>query len=78
MVSCTCTASGRSLNQGIEQERLDGVPGAKVEVTALRQRDAAGPPHLELLRYLPPSAGRHMSVPPRISVAGVSYRKLIR
>ena len=52
------TASGRSLNQGIEQERLDGAPGAKVEVTALRQRDADGPPHLELLRYLPPSAGR--------------------
>ena len=58
-------AAERSLNQGIEQERLDGVPGAKVEVTALRPEAADGPPHLELLRYLPPSEGRPAPPDPR-------------
>lgn len=41
---------GGSLNRGREQEQLDCVPGAVVEVTALdpgRER----PPHLELLCY---------------------------
>lgn len=50
--------SGRSLNHGVEQEQLDAVPGARVEVTALRSDAADGPPNLELLCYLPPSAGR--------------------
>jgi catechol 2,3-dioxygenase-like lactoylglutathione lyase family enzyme len=44
------TPGARSLNQGIEQARLDGLPGARVAVTALDF--AAGPaPHLELLCY---------------------------
>ncbi|MBV8612231.1 MAG: VOC family protein [Acetobacteraceae bacterium] len=45
--------SGRSLNQGAEQERLDNAPGAVVEVTALSIPGAPGP-HLELLRYRHP------------------------
>lgn len=57
--------SERSLNQGLEQERLDGVPGAEVEVTALRLEATDSPPHLELLRYLPPSAGRPAPPDPR-------------
>jgi len=46
--------TARSLNRGIEQERLDGVPGAVVEVTALG-RTAAAAPHLELLCYRSPA-----------------------
>ena len=42
----------RSLNQGPAQERLDGVPGARVRVTGLRPVSAAGP-GLELLGYRP-------------------------
>lgn len=43
----------RSLNRGIGQERLDGVPGAIVAVTALDL--PAAPPHLELLCYRRPA-----------------------
>ncbi len=39
----------RSLNQGPEQERLDAVPGALVEVTALTPPEDT--PHIELLAY---------------------------
>jgi len=47
--------SGRSVNQGPEQERLDDVTGAVVEVTAL---SAAGDgPHIELLCYRGVSRG---------------------
>jgi catechol 2,3-dioxygenase-like lactoylglutathione lyase family enzyme len=41
---------GGSLNRGREQEQLDAVPGAVVEVTAL-DPGAENPPHLELLCY---------------------------
>jgi len=50
--------SGGSLNRGAEQERLDGLPGAEVEVSAL-QAGAGDVPHLELLCYRAPPAGRH-------------------
>ena len=43
------TVSGRSLNRGPEQEKLDGVADPHVEVTALSPVQAK--PHLELLRY---------------------------
>ncbi|HWG79620.1 MAG TPA: VOC family protein [Stellaceae bacterium] len=49
--------TARSLNHGIEQQRLDGVPGAVVEVTALGP-PAAPPPHLELLYYRTPAPRR--------------------
>jgi catechol 2,3-dioxygenase-like lactoylglutathione lyase family enzyme len=45
--------SARSLNQGVEQDRLDDAPGAVVEVTALSIPGAPGP-HLELLGYRHP------------------------
>jgi catechol 2,3-dioxygenase-like lactoylglutathione lyase family enzyme len=67
--------SERSLNHGVEQERLDGVPGARVEVTALRQEAADGPPHLELLCYLPPSAGR--PAPPETRSDDVAATRLV-
>ncbi|HEY5237343.1 MAG TPA: VOC family protein, partial [Rhizomicrobium sp.] len=41
--------SARSFNRGPEQEILDDVPGAEVDVTALSPRRAV--PHLELLCY---------------------------
>jgi hypothetical protein len=45
---------GGSLNRGREQEQLDAVPGAVVEVTAL-DPGSDHPPHLELLCYRSPS-----------------------
>lgn len=48
--------TSRSLNQGIEQEQLDAISGARVEVMALQQV-AYEVPHLELLSYFcPPTA----------------------
>jgi catechol 2,3-dioxygenase-like lactoylglutathione lyase family enzyme len=43
------TVSGRSNNTGVEQNQLDGLAGAAVDVTALAP--ALAPPHLELLCY---------------------------
>jgi catechol 2,3-dioxygenase-like lactoylglutathione lyase family enzyme len=42
---------GRTLNDGVEQERLDAVPGATVDVVTLAL-PANTKPHLELLGYL--------------------------
>jgi catechol 2,3-dioxygenase-like lactoylglutathione lyase family enzyme len=47
--------TGHSLNEGVEQERLSGVPGARVRITGLR--GTAGP-GVELLEYLAPRTGR--------------------
>ena len=47
----------RSLNRGVEQERLDGTFNAVVEVTGLEIGDASGP-HVELLCNRVPSTGR--------------------
>lgn len=44
--------SARSLNHGPAQERLDGVPNARVEVTGLRSSETGM--GLELLAYAPP------------------------
>ena len=46
---------GRSENWGPEQERLSGVPGARVQITSLG--GAAGP-GVEFLHYLSPATGR--------------------
>jgi catechol 2,3-dioxygenase-like lactoylglutathione lyase family enzyme len=46
---------GESDNHGIEQERLSGVPGARVRITTLR---AAAGPGIELLDYVEPGDGR--------------------
>jgi catechol 2,3-dioxygenase-like lactoylglutathione lyase family enzyme len=43
----------RGVNQGAEQERLDGLSGAVVDVTALHHA-AAAPPQIELLCYRTP------------------------
>jgi catechol 2,3-dioxygenase-like lactoylglutathione lyase family enzyme len=48
---------GGSLNRGREQEQLDAVPGAVVEVTAL-DPGSDNPPHLELLCYRSPGLPR--------------------
>ena len=47
--------AGASENYGIEQERLNGVFGARLRITALR---ASRGPGVELLEYLAPSDGR--------------------
>ncbi len=47
--------AGRSLNFGIEQEALSGVPGARVRITSLAPK--AGP-SVEFLSYLEPGPGR--------------------
>jgi catechol 2,3-dioxygenase-like lactoylglutathione lyase family enzyme len=46
---------GTSLNYGPEQERLSGVPAAKVRITSLR---GASGPGIELLEYLQPRNGK--------------------
>jgi catechol 2,3-dioxygenase-like lactoylglutathione lyase family enzyme len=46
---------GRSENWGPEQERLSGVPGARVRITSLR---CATGPGIEFLHYLSPRTGR--------------------
>jgi catechol 2,3-dioxygenase-like lactoylglutathione lyase family enzyme len=46
---------GASENWGIEQERLSGVPGARVRITSLRGTDGPG---VEFLQYLVPASGR--------------------
>lgn len=45
--------SGRSLNRGAEQDRLDGLPDCEVEVVALEPAEVATP-HVELLHYRKP------------------------
>jgi len=45
--------SGRSLNTGVEQDRLDGLTDTLVDVVALEPADVATP-HLELLCYRRP------------------------
>jgi catechol 2,3-dioxygenase-like lactoylglutathione lyase family enzyme len=54
---------GGSLNRGREQEQLDAVPRAVVEVTALAPD--AGNPHLELLDYRSPDVSRGAPAPLR-------------
>jgi catechol 2,3-dioxygenase-like lactoylglutathione lyase family enzyme len=44
---------GRSLNQGAEQDRLDGLSNCLVDVVALQPAEAATP-HVELLHYRTP------------------------
>jgi catechol 2,3-dioxygenase-like lactoylglutathione lyase family enzyme len=47
--------AGESMNFGTEQEHLNNVPGARLQITGLR----AGPgPGIEFLEYLTPSNGR--------------------
>ena len=46
---------GESENYGVEQERLNNVPGAHLRITTLR---AASGPGVELLEYLSPRDGR--------------------
>jgi catechol 2,3-dioxygenase-like lactoylglutathione lyase family enzyme len=49
------TIAGTSENFGVEQEHLNNVFGARLQITTLR---AAGGPGIELLQYLAPSDGR--------------------
>src|SRR5262249_15892969 len=51
------SVAGGSLNRGREQEQLDAVPGAVVEVTAL-DPGSDHPPHLEFLCYRSPGPPR--------------------
>lgn len=55
--------TARTLNRGLEQERLDALYDPIVEVTALAL-PGAPTPHLELLRYRAP---RGQTAPPRFS-----------
>ncbi|MGH8150249.1 MAG: VOC family protein [Steroidobacteraceae bacterium] len=67
------SVAGRSLNRGPEQECLDGLPGAVVEVTALAGR-GPDPPHLELLRYRSPVSAS--TVPPTSAASPTSPQGL--
>jgi catechol 2,3-dioxygenase-like lactoylglutathione lyase family enzyme len=48
--SLSLTVAGGSINQGPEQDRLDGLSGVRVEVTPLALPDHSSP-HVELLCY---------------------------
>jgi catechol 2,3-dioxygenase-like lactoylglutathione lyase family enzyme len=50
------TVAGGTLNMGMEQEYLDGLPGARARVTGLTA--LIGPPGVEFLEYESPVAGR--------------------
>ena len=47
--------AGNSLNYGIEQERLNRVPGSRVRITSLRAPEGPG---IEFLEYLTPRDGK--------------------
>jgi catechol 2,3-dioxygenase-like lactoylglutathione lyase family enzyme len=49
--------AGRSRNRGVEQQHLDGLAGADVDVIGLEPVQG-GPPHLELLGYRVPQGRR--------------------
>lgn len=61
---------GRSLNQGPEQDRLDGLSGCLVNVVAL-QPTAVHTPHVELLHYRSPPGRASVSPPHANDVASV-------
>jgi catechol 2,3-dioxygenase-like lactoylglutathione lyase family enzyme len=46
------TEAGRFLNQGPEQDRLDGLAGTRLDIVALKTTEAG--PHIELLHYRSP------------------------
>lgn len=56
-------AAGRSLNQGPEQDALDGLAKCEVDVLALEPA-AVATPHVELLHYRTPR-GRTLTAPPQ-------------
>ena len=47
--------TGRDVNRGGAQDRLDGLEGVVVDVVSLRSRHGRQTPHLELLRYRQPA-----------------------
>jgi catechol 2,3-dioxygenase-like lactoylglutathione lyase family enzyme len=61
---------GRALNQGPEQDRLDGLTGCMVDVVALQPVDRPTP-HLELLHYRSPPSAAPIPLPKANDVASV-------
>lgn len=70
------TRAAGSFNHGIEQERLDAIPGVAVEVSALQHAGTDAPPHLELLCYRSPPGGQS-SMPVRRSNDVATTRLLL-
>lgn len=56
--------SGRSLNRGVEQARLSGVPGARVQITGYTAESGPG---VEFLSYLEPGPGRPAPPDPTVT-----------
>ena len=54
------TVTGRTLNRGMEQERLDGVPSPRVDVISLAPQVPT--PHVELLHYQTASRPPHAAL----------------
>jgi catechol 2,3-dioxygenase-like lactoylglutathione lyase family enzyme len=67
------SVASREVNRGPEQERLDAVPGAVVDVVALAPPDAATP-HVELLGYREP---RGRPIPADLRANDVAATRLI-
>lgn len=58
------TIVGNGDNYGLEQEKLNSVPGAHLRITTLR---AASGPGIEFLEYLAPRTGRDLPFTPQFS-----------
>lgn len=65
---------GSSENHGVEQERLNDVPGARLRITTLR---ADSNPGIELLEYLAPRDGRPLPPDTRLDDL-VAWRTVMR
>jgi catechol 2,3-dioxygenase-like lactoylglutathione lyase family enzyme len=63
---------GVGLNQGPEQDRLDGLPNASVDIISVRA--LAGGPHLELLHYRSPPSH---SAPTPLDPTDIAATRLI-
>ena len=68
------SAAGESLNEGPEQDRLDGLEHARVDIRSLATPEAG--PHIELLHYLSPrpAAVRHAVDPEDIAATRLILR----
>jgi catechol 2,3-dioxygenase-like lactoylglutathione lyase family enzyme len=66
--------AGRGLNQGAEQDRLDGLAQARVDILSLKT--AEGGPHIELLHYRSPmpSSAPRLTAPEDIAATRIVLR----
>ena len=67
--------AGRFLNQGPEQDRLDGLKDVQLDIVALETADAG--PHIELLHYRSPRADAEPAEPAEPAPSDIQATRLI-